>query len=102
TADSYSQVVGLADFLQAESRTFVDFSETHFEAGVQPDLTNIDLLIIGSMLTNDPQKKATYLNSAALLRNFVQQGGTVAVLAQADQDQNSESWMEAPRHLTRV
>ncbi len=98
--DTYTSLTGLSAFLTAEGYTYTDFS-AQYEAGTVPSLASIDCMIIGSFVTNDPQKKATYLAAATSLRGLVDGGGTVIVLCQADQDMKDEIWMEPPRSAHR-
>ena len=101
TADQYTHALGLSEFLKAERIAFRDLSDD-FEAGRPAELAEIDLLIVGSFVTNNPQKRAAYVAAGAALREFVAAGGVVAVLCQADQDQATESWMAPPRRITRA
>lgn len=100
TADAYTHILGLGSLLTSESQSYTDFSND-FETGVFPNLSTTDLLLVGSFLTNDPQKKATWVAGAGALRSFVENGGMVVVLCQADQDMASESWVQPPRAITR-
>lgn len=99
--DAYTKTLGLADFLAAQQVSFEDLSG-QFDAGQVPDLSAVDLLIVGSFITNSPQKRATYNDAGPTLRRFVDSGGVVAILCQADQDLETESWMAPPRRITRA
>ncbi len=100
TRDNYTRTLGLGAFLGSEGLTHTDLSEP-FESGRPPALASIDCLIVGSFVTNDAEKKATYIGAATALRDFVAGGGTVIVLCQADQDMREENWMPAPRTIRR-
>src|SRR5690606_12905027 len=100
TADEFTRVRGLSDFLASRELQFEDLSDS-FRQGRAPELADVDLLIIGSFVTSDKELRAAYAQSAEALRNFVERGGVVAVLGQADQHAPQESWMPAPRRITR-
>jgi outer membrane protein assembly factor BamB len=93
--------LGISDFLTAESRSYTDFSSS-FAAGTAPSLSGIDLLILGSFITNEANMMSTYQSMAGTLNTFVNNGGTVIMLCQADQDLATETWLESPRALTRA
>jgi outer membrane protein assembly factor BamB len=99
--DEFTKVDGLSDFLVAENIPFKDLSN-EFEAGTLPDLKDVDLLIVGSFVTNDAEKRATYRKAGDRLREFVAGGGVVAVLDQADQDHPDEAWLPEPHRLKRT
>ena len=109
TQDAYTNILGLAAMLDADAVTYVNFS-TSFENGVVPNLSNIDTLILGSFITRDAEKKATYLAAGATLASFVENGGTVILLTQADQDTylngtappSGEVWLPEPHRLERA
>lgn len=101
TEDGFTHVKGLSEFLNSENAPFTDLS-AEFEAGERPDLADLDLLIIGSFMTNDPEKRATYARMGDQLRDFVSRGGVVAILDQADQDLGAEAWVPAPHRLKRT
>jgi outer membrane protein assembly factor BamB len=100
TDDQYTHVLGLSEFLKSEGHAITDFSDT-FERGQTPDLSKVDLLIIGSFVTSDPQKKVTYRSMAAGMRQFVSEGGTIAILAQPPAESPYENWMQEPRRVVR-
>ncbi|HVJ87415.1 MAG TPA: PQQ-binding-like beta-propeller repeat protein [Caulifigura sp.] len=101
TADDFTHALGLSEFLDGEKVAYTDFS-ADFEAGTLPDLGQVDVLIVGSFVTNDPQKRAAYGKAGKQMQDFVARGGVVAVLDQADQDLNNEAWIPAPHRLKRT
>jgi len=101
TEDQYTNLAGMSEFLASEEIEFVDLSED-FRAARVLDLSHVDLLIVGSFVTNDAAMRETYLSAGDTLRKFVADGGVLAVLCQADQDLETEKWMEPPRRITRA
>src|SRR5215218_5066797 len=66
TDDQYTHVLGLSEFLAGEHLSYVDLSQA-FERGLAVDLSEVDLLIVGSFVTSDPQKKASYRSMEAAM-----------------------------------
>jgi hypothetical protein len=101
TKDTYTHAAGLSKFLAAEKVASYDLSDD-LSRGSLPDLSQFDLLIVGSFITTDPHMAKRYREAGEKLRRFVAEGGVVAVLDQADQDLAEETWMEPERRLRRA
>ncbi len=99
--DQFTDVLGLSEYFASRNLRVEDWSDT-FERGKVPSMEGIDLVVIGSFVSADREKQATYEKAAEALRGVVERGGVVAVLCQADQHSDGESWMPAPHRLTRA
>ncbi len=59
TKDPYTDALGLSEFLASEKVVSEDLSD-EFSHGALPDLSNVDLLIVGSFITTNPQMVKGY------------------------------------------
>ena len=98
-ADRFTHVQGLGDCLTSAGVAYRDLSED--AAHGQLDLRGLELLIVGSFVTENRTIRETLTKSRHTIHAFVLEGGTVAVLSQADQTVTDEPWLEPSARITR-
>lgn len=99
--DQFSGTKGLASLLGDVGQSFTDLT-AGLVAGNALNLTGYDTFIVGSFCTQQANIRTALANASTGMRSFVNNGGTIIVLTQADQTVANEAWVQAPAVITRA
>lgn len=98
--DTWSTTKGLGQTLADLGQSYTDIT-TVVQAGGAIDLTGYDTFIIGSFCTQNSVIQTVLANAGGVMNQFVNTGGTIIMLTQADQNRAQESWIASPAVVTR-
>lgn len=99
-ADGYTSTKGLGALLEQIGQPCTDLTDQAL-AGEAIDLAGNDVFIVGGFTTQNPKLRAALAKAAEPMRALVENGGTVIVLSQADQDLAREDWVPKPAKIRR-
>lgn len=98
--DTWTNTKGLG-----QSLTDLGYSYTDLTAGLLGggaiNLTGYNTFIIGSHMDQSTTLRTALVNAGTTMNSFVDGGGTVIMLTQADQYRANENWLEAPANVVR-
>lgn len=98
--DIYTNTKGLGACLTDLGQTYTDLTDGLL-AGGAVDLTGFNTFIIGSHAAANTVIQSALKTAEAVMWSFVEQGGTIIMLTQADQNRADETWMERPAQAHR-
>ncbi|MBP7933786.1 MAG: PQQ-binding-like beta-propeller repeat protein [Phycisphaerae bacterium] len=98
--DTWSTTKGLGQTLTDLGQSYTDLTSV-VQAGGPVNLAGYDTLIIGSFCTQNTTIQTVLANAGTVMNQFVNAGGTVIMLTQADQNRSQESWIASPAVVTR-
>ena len=98
--DAFSDTKTLGQLLSDVGQVYVD-KTSQVQDGQPIMLRGFDTFIVGSFCTQQENIRSGLVSAASTLEQFVNEGGTVVVLTQADQTVAQESWLRPPAKVVR-
>lgn len=98
--DQFSNTKGLGQLLTDIGQSYTD-KTAQVQSGQAINLAGFDTFIVGSFCTQQSTIKSALASAATTLNQFVNNGGTVIMLTQADQTVAQESWVPLPARVVR-
>ena len=98
--DTWTDTKGLGDLLNDLGQSYTDITNSVLAAN-PISLTGFNTFIIGGFCTQNATIRTALTNAGTTMHQFVDGGGTVIMLTQADQNRAQEDWIELPAVVTR-
>ena len=98
--DKWSSTKGLGQTLADLGQSYTDITST-VQASGSISLAGYDTFIIGSFCSEDATVRTALVSAGTTMNQFVNAGGTIIMLTQADQTRAAENWISLPAVVTR-